>query len=167
MKKQNFSIHAPVFAGMRADMDQRLAEAVDMLRETGAEKATITVKINVSLDTREVVSADNTLRPAKVPVMDYKISNVVKLASNSADVVDTGNLEIHKLMEGYELRPAGVEQMSIDEPDEDEEILAELAEEYGIEQEPDEPEREPERVAPCGFADPIFLQQGDVYTGRE
>lgn len=133
MKKQNFSIHAPVFAGMRADMDQRLAEAVDMLRETGAEKATITVKINVSLDTREVVSADNTLRPAKVPVMDYKISNVVKLASNSADVVDTGNLEIHKLMEGYELRPAGVEQMSMDEPDEDEEILAELAEEYGIE----------------------------------
>lgn len=132
MKKQNFSIHAPVFAGMRADMDQRLAEAVDMLRETGAEKATITVKINVSLDTREVVSADNTLRPAKVPVMDYKISNVVKLASNSAGVVDTGNLEIHKLMEGYELRPAGVEQMSMDEPDEDEEILADLAEEYGI-----------------------------------
>ena len=132
MKKQNFSIHAPVFAGMRADMDQRLAEAVDMLRETGAEKATITVKINVSLDTREVVSADNTLRPAKVPVMDYKISNVVKLASNSADVVDTGNLEIHKLMEGYELRPAGVEQMAMDEPDEDEEILAGLAEEYGI-----------------------------------
>lgn len=64
--------------------------------------------------------------------MDYKISNVVKLASNSADVVDTGNLEIHKLMEGYELRPAGVEQMSMDEPDEDEELLAELAEEYPI-----------------------------------
>jgi hypothetical protein len=128
MKKQNFSIHAPVFDGMRADMDQRLAESVDMIRETGAEKATITVKINVSLETREVVSSDNTLRPAKVPVMDYKISNVVKLTSNSADVVDTGNLEIHKLVEGYELRPAGVDQMSMDDTDEDEELLDALAE---------------------------------------
>lgn len=133
MKKQDFAIHAPVFAGMRNDLNQRLAEAVDMLRETGAEKATITVKINVALDTREVISADNTLRPAKVPMMDYKISNVVKLASNSADVVDTGNLEIHKLMEGYELRPAGVEQIAMDETDEDEAILADLAEEYGVE----------------------------------
>ena len=157
MKKQNFSIHAPVFAGLRADMDQRLAEAVDMLRETGAEKATITVKINVSLDTREVVSADNTLRPAKVPVMDYKISNLVKLASNSADVVDTGNLEIHKLVEGYELRPAGVEQMTIDEPDEDEEILAELAEEYLIpESEEKKTGDEPKDNPIIGFCDPIF-----------
>lgn len=143
MKKQDFAIHAPVFAGMRSDLNKRLAEAVDMLRETGAEKATVTVKINVSLDTREVVSADNTLRPAKVPVMDYKISNVVKLASNSADVVDTGNLEIHKLVEGYELRPAGVEQMTLDEPDEDDEILADLKKEYSIdtshESEPAEP----------------------------
>lgn len=44
MKKQDFAIHAPVFAGMRADLNQQLAEAVDMLRETGAEKATVTVK---------------------------------------------------------------------------------------------------------------------------
>lgn len=160
MKKQNFSIHAPVFAGMRADMDQRLAEAVDMLRETGAEKATITVKINVSLDAREVVSADNTLRLAKVPVMDYKISNLVKLASNSADVVDTGNLEIHKLVEGYELRPAGVEQMSIDEPDEDDELLDALAEEYPLPEveEDEENVAETENIAPMGFADPIFYK---------
>jgi hypothetical protein len=160
MKKQNFSIHAPVFAGMRADMDQRLAEAVDMLRETGAEKATITVKINVSLDTIEVVSADNTMRPAKVPVMDYKISNLVKLASNSADVVDTGNLEIHKLVEGYELRPAGVEQMSMDDTDEDEEILAALAEEYPIPEAEEDEEAAPpaEKIAPMGFADPIFYK---------
>lgn len=151
MKKQDFAIHAPVFAGMRSDLNKRLAEAVDMLRETGAEKATVTVKINVSLDTREVVSADNTLRPAKVPVMDYKISNVVKLASNSADVVDTGNLEIHKLMEGYELRPAGVEQIAMDEPDEDDALLAELEKEYSIdtshESEPAEPSGEEEPKA--------------------
>lgn len=118
---------------MRADLNQRLAEAVDMLEETGAEKATITVKINVELDKKEVVSSDNTLRLAKVPVMSYKINNVVKLASNSADVVDTGNLEIHKLVEGYELRPAGVEQIEMGEPDEDDTLLAELAEEYNME----------------------------------
>lgn len=157
MEKQDFAIHAPVFAGMCADMDQRLAEAVDMLRETGAEKATITVKINVSLDTRVVVSADNTLRSAEVPVMDYKISNLVKLASNSADVVDTGNLEIHKLVEGYELRPAGVEQMSMDDTDEDEELLDAPAEEDPIpESEEKKTGDEPKDNPIIGFCDPIF-----------
>lgn len=129
------------------------------------EEATVTVKISVGI-AESAKEVDGRIRLAQKPVISCDIKKTVNYSEKACVVVDTGDVELEEENGKFVLVPAVGSQVTMDElpdgqePDEDAAYLESLAEEYPIEQEPDEPEEEPERVAPCGFADPIFFQQG-------
>lgn len=162
MKKQKLSLYSGIFAGMVQEVNQTLADAFDGMKAKQIEESTVTVKISLALTEKPVVQEDGRIKAVQVPVISYKLQNSMKYVVSSAGVMDTGGMELEQNPDGsYVLAPAAGSQVTMDEqePDEDAAYLESLAEEYPIEQEPDETEEEPERVAPCGFADPIFFQQ--------
>ena len=163
MKKQKLSLYSGIFAGMVKEVNKTLADAFDGMKAKQIEESTVTVKISLALTEKPVVQDDGRVKAVQVPVISYKLQNSMKYVVSSAGVMDTGGMELEQNPDGsYVLAPAVGSQVTMDEqePDGDEAYLEALAEEYPIEQEPDEPEEEPERVASCGFADPIFFQQG-------
>lgn len=143
MKKQKLSLYSGIFAGMVQEVNQTLADAFDGMKTKQIEESTLTVKISLALTEKPVVQDDGRVKAVQVPVISYKLQNSMKYVVSSAGVMDTGGMELEQNPDGsYVLTPAVGSQVTMDElPDG---------------QEPDE---EPERVAPCGFADPIFFQQ--------
>lgn len=95
----------------------------------------------------------------EVPVISYKLQNSMKYVVSSAGVMDTGGMELEQNPDGsYVLAPAVGSQVTMDElpdepeTDEDAAYLEALAEEYPIEQEPDEPEEAPKKDEPHVYA---------------
>ena len=163
MKKQKLSLYSGIFFGMVQEVNKTLADAFDGMKAKQIEESTVTVKISLALTEKPVVQDDGRVKAVQVPVISYKLQNSMKYVVSSAGVMDTGGMELEQNPDGsYVLAPAAGSQVSMDEqePDEDAAYLEALAEEYPIEQEPVDTEEEPERVAPCGFADPILFQQG-------
>ena len=163
MKKQKLSLYSGIFAGMVQEVNKTLADAFDGMKAKQIEESTVTVKISLALTEKPVVQDDGRVKAVQVPVISYKLQNSMKYVVSSAGVMDTGGMELEQNPDGsYVLAPAVGSQVTMDEQetDEDAAYLEALAEEYPIEQEPVDTEEEPERVAPCGFADPIFFQQG-------
>lgn len=163
MKKQKLSLYSGIFAGMVQEVNQTLADAFDGMKAKQIDESTVTVKISIALVENPVVQGGERVRTAQVPVISYKLQNSMKYVVSSAGVMNTGGMELEQNPDGsYVLAPAVGSQVTMDEQetDEDAAYLEALAEEYPIEKEPGDTEEEPERVAPCGFSDPIFFQQG-------
>ena len=134
------------------------------MRDKKVEEATVTVKISVAI-AEGVKDVDGKMHLCQKPVISCDIKKTVNHSEKSTTIIDTGDVELEEENGNFVLVPTIGSQVSMDElpdeqePDGDAAYLEALAEEYPIEQEPDETEEEPGRVAPCGFADPIFFQQ--------
>ena len=139
MKKQKLSLYSGIFAGMVQEVNQTLADAFDGMKEKQIEESTVTVKISLALTEKPVVQDDGRVKAVQVPVISYKLQNAMKYVVSSAGVMDTGGMELEQNPDGsYVLAPAVGSQVTIDElpdgqePDGDDELLASLAEEYGV-----------------------------------
>jgi hypothetical protein len=89
-----------------------------------------------------VVQDDGRVKAVQVPVISYKLQNSMKYVVSSAGVMDTGGMELEQNPDGsYVLAPAVGSQIGMHEqgepigPDEDEELLAALAEAYPLPEE--------------------------------
>lgn len=155
MKKQKLSLYSGIFAGMVQEVNQTLADAFDGMKAKQIEESTVTVKISLALTEKPVVQDYGRVRAVQVPVISYKLQNSMKYVVSSAGVMDTGGMELEQNPDGsYVLAPAVGSQVTMDEqePDEDAAYLEALAEEYPIEQEPDEPEEAPKKDEPHVYA---------------
>lgn len=138
MKKQKLSLYSGVFAGMVQEVNQTLADAFDGMKAKQIEESTVTVKISLALTEKPVVQDDGRIKAVQVPVISYKLQNSMKYVVSSAGVMDTGGMELEQNPDGsYVLAPAVGSQIEMEESDEAEDsedaLLAELAEEYGVE----------------------------------
>ena len=139
MKKQKLSLYSGIFAGMVQEVNQTLADAFDGMKAKQIEESTVTVKISLALIEKPVVQDDGRVRAVQVPVISYKLQNSMKYVVSSAGVMDTGGMELEQNPDGsYVLAPSVGSQVTMDElpdeqePDGDDELLASLAEEYGV-----------------------------------
>ena len=142
MKKQKLSLYSGIFAGMVQEVNRTLADAFDGMKAKQIEESTVTVKISLALTEKPVVQDDGRLKAVQVPVISYKLQNSMKYVVSSAGVMDTGGMELEQDPDGsYVLAPAVGSQIRMDEqgepigPDEDEELLAALAEAYPLPEE--------------------------------
>lgn len=138
MKKQKLSLYSGIFAGMVQEVNQTLADAFDGMKAKQIEESTVTVKISLALTEKPAVQEDGRIRAVQVPVISYKLQNSMKYVMSSAGVMDTGGMELEQNPDGsYVLTPAAGSQIEMEESDEAEDsedaLLAELAEEYGVE----------------------------------
>lgn len=138
MKKQKLSLYSGIFAGMVQEVNQTLADAFDGMKAKQIEESTVTVKISLALTEKPVVQEDGRIKAVQVPVISYKLQNSMKYVVSSAGVMDTGGMELEQNPDGsYVLAPAVGSQIEMEESDEAEDsedaLLAELAEEYGVE----------------------------------
>lgn len=139
MKKQKLSLYSGIFAGMVQEVNQTLADAFDGMKAKQIEESTVTVKISLVLAEKPVVQDGERVRTVQVPVISYKLQNSMKYVVSSAGVMDTRGMELEQNPDGsYVLAPSAGSQVSIDElsdeqePEGDDELLASLAEEYGV-----------------------------------
>lgn len=141
MKKQKLSLYSGIFSGMVQEVNDTLAAAFDGMKEKKIEESTVTVKISLALTEKPVVADDGGLRAVQVPVISYKLQNAMKYVVSSAGVMDTGGMELETEPDGtYVLAPAvgsqvSMEEMQDDGADADDALLADLAEEYGVDME--------------------------------
>ena len=140
MKKQKLSLYSGLFSGMVQEVNEKLSSAFAGMKEKQIEESTVTVKISLALAEKPVVTEDGGLRAVAVPVISYKLQSAMKFVTSSAGVMDTGGLELERAADGtYVLSPAVGSQIGMEEADEpedaDDALLAELAEEYGVDME--------------------------------
>lgn len=107
------------------------------MRDKKVEEATVTVKISVAI-AEDIKDVDGKMHLCQKPVISCDIKKTVNHSEKSTTIIDTGDVELEEENGNFVLVPTIGSQVSMDElpdeqePDGDDELLASLAEEYGV-----------------------------------